>query len=698
MAEAAQSPSAKEILAQYKSRPFHLVIRDKLLCEQVAVVLALLGFEYVKKHPVTGSYTDNVRRIATLLALEEGVFLVNPPLVIRRKDGQATIRKEFSDFFSDLSLLLSKGRRNSMKNISKCIPLFADMQLTQRREQIILSLAEYGVCGAFILKPLDSLEKLSPKLYKIRMKEQVLERADELRNYLVDYLPHMDGALEELVQKKEEHELSRRKEVAESLMRQGHKAKAGGNFNKAIECFQKAIELLPEDPSGYMESGRVYVHVKRYSKALLRFSQAGEISSVIPEPNKEIGNVRVLQVKERIRRGESPTSAAIMELLQYAFENYQTALKKAAAVKSLHPDDKRQRDVDAVSRIAGEMVKLNMKQLLGPKHPMAIQFGSLAREAFAKVGQDGAPPTSSQHLFLGIAAMDEGSFKDAETHLLEAAKDSECFKDACNEMTHMGILVRKYSGAKEAIDVYKKLLELDPPNSAAVNFNLAVAYSLEKHNLESTGAIIQALFTDPSLAENDMFYNNQQLNMILETVHDVFSRIMDYNKGKPTQLVLKAVELQERIENLILDGMERKALSLIKHVLDVMPDFFMRDHVAASRIISKFIREKGQLCLQSRKATIRELGSDLEGLHNAIRAKKFPKRLIAYTSFKIQALRLLREDLPENVALAANMYARAAVCHPEYVEAPEFYANERLTALAGEIFSKMEYVDFDRME
>ena len=33
---------------------------------------------------------------------------------------------------------------------------------------------------------------------------------------------------------------------------------------------------------------------------------------------------------------------------------------------------------------------------------------------------------------------------------------------------------------KEAIDIYRKLLELNPPNGAAVNFNLAVAYSLEK--------------------------------------------------------------------------------------------------------------------------------------------------------------------------------------------------------------------------
>ena len=144
MALAKDNTPAKESLAPYKSRPFHLVIRDKLLREQVSVVLALLGFEFVTKHPVTGSYMDNVRRIAKLLAMEDGVFLINPPLMIQRQGGKVKIRKEFSDFFSDLSLLLSKGRRNAMKSISKCVPIFPDMQLTQRREQLILSLAEYG--------------------------------------------------------------------------------------------------------------------------------------------------------------------------------------------------------------------------------------------------------------------------------------------------------------------------------------------------------------------------------------------------------------------------------------------------------------------------------------------------------------------------------------------------------------------------
>ncbi len=681
-------------LARYSGTRFHLLIRDQGLREQVGVILALLRFEHVTVLPTTGSYLDNVRRLAGALIRDEGIFLVNPPLALFGDDGKVKVRKELKDFFSDLSLVLAKTRRETMRYVSKCVPIFADIQLTQKRERILTSLAHYGVSGAFILKPQDSLEGLSPSFYKIRLKEMVMERLEEVRDYLAEYLTHIDGALDDLIQKKEERALSERKAEADKWMEQGTMARSRGDWEKAIECFKRTIDLLPDNPDAYLESGRIYVHIRKYAKALFRFNQAEEVATTAPEPNKEIGNVRVLQVKERVEQGESPNSPAILALLEEAMEHFQTALRKAEKIKPLHDDEKIQaRSMEAVTRIAGEMLKLDVKSFLGKRHPMVKQLGQLAHEAFSKVSGADSEALSSQHLiFLGLAAMDERRFEEAERYLFKAAREPESFSEACDEITILGIHVRKVEGAPPAIELYKRLLSVNPPNLAAVFFNLAVAYGTEKNILESAGAIVQALYVDLSLAENRMFYNNPILNGILDLVVRLFAAINQrMNVIHVPEVMKKAIDLQERLETLILDQDDKHAFRLLRNVIQVMPEFFHREHVAASRLILRYATAKKDACLQSSKPEVVVFGKYMEDLIKQSRELKFSKRLVAYANFKAQVLRLLRQGKDE--AEAANIMTKAVVCHPEYVERPEFYANPKLLVLVQEIYAKLARVD-----
>ena len=462
-----------------------------------------------------------------------------------------------------MSLILAKARKDEMRTLSKCVPVFADAQYAQKREQTLLSLYKYGISGAFILKKLEPLGSMSPQLRKLRMEEQVMERYAEVREYLEGYLPYREDALSVLMEKKEERELSQRKAEAEQLLRQGREASAKGEFERAIAAYKKAIDLMPGEPSAYMESGRVYVRVKMYPQALYRFRQAEEVSKAIPEPNKEIGNVRILQVRERVARGESPTSTEILHLLDEAVQNFSAALAKAESLGPLHGEDGRQRNAEAVSRIAGELLKLNLAGILGKRHPKVRELGMLARDSFTRVaGDDVAELQPDQLLFLGLAALDEGDYRAAEDHFFQAAESRDHFSDACVEINYLGTVLRKRAGAKAAIPVYERLLGLDPPNRAAVNFNVAVAYAVEKRDLDGAAAIVRAVFADPDLPKNEMFYKNTQIYDTLRQVVRLFSKAARMaSAALPPQDVVKALHIQDRLERAVTAKDDAEALS-----------------------------------------------------------------------------------------------------------------------------------------
>lgn len=693
-----QTPPVQQdpVLAPFNGEPIHVFIRDKILREQLGVILAILGFMDVKVHPTEGAYLDNVRRLAALLVQSEGVFLVNPPLTVYGQAGKGKVTKDLGDFFNDLSLVLQRSKRDAAAIIAKCVPVFPDIQLTQKREKTITALARFGITGCFILKPQDSLSGLNPNFFRLRMKEQIMERLEEMRAYLQEYLPHRSSAFSDLMQKREERELSERKAEAENWIRNGIKAKAEGDFERSIECFKRAIELLPQDPEAYLESGRVYVQVKRYPKALVRFSQAQEVAETIPEPNKEIGNVRVEQVKERIEQGESPTSPGIMALLEDAMENFEAALKKAERIQEHSGEQEGGTGSESISRIAGEIVKLDLKSVLGKGHPMIKRFGDLARDSFKKIAsQDPTALQPRQLMFLGLAALDDRNFDEAEQLFFRAVEYPEVFSEACNEITHLGIVVRKQVGSARAIEIYRRLLALSPHNRAAVCYNLAVSYSAEKNIIEAAGAIVQALHSDPSLPRNEIFYNNPGLNKVLDTTTRVFDRIaLRLASTRVPLLVTKNVQLQEKLERLIAKK-DKRSFRLLQHVVQVMPDFFLRESVASSKLILNYLRLKREQCREGKLPETRAFGDTLETLVKDMRRTPYPKRLVAYNKFKFQCLRIL--DMHGDVAEAAANLAKAAVCHPEYLDTPDFFASPRWVELAREVCRKLEAVDRARV-
>ncbi len=160
-------------------------------------------------------------------------------------------------------------------------------------------------------------------------------------------------------------------------------------------------------------------------------------------------------------------------------------------------------------------------------------------------------------------------------------------------------------------------------------------------------------------------------------------------------LVTKAVQLQDKLERLI-SKKDKRAFRLLQHVVEVMPDFFMREHVAASKIILNYMRAKREQCRSGKLHETKEFGNYLEELVTEMRGVPYPKRLIAYNKFKLQSLRI--RDMHGDESETANFFAKAAVCHPEYIDKPEFFASPQLADMARELCNTINLIDKSRLK
>lgn len=691
----AAAVSDSDALAPYRDKPVYLCIYEKSLREQLKLIFSALKFTRVKELSAGSGYLESVKLLAQHLIQNDGLFLVSPPQAAVANGGKVRVSKDLTDFFSGVKVLLSKARRQEHVLLAKCVPVFQEIQFTQKREMTLLQLSKFGIPGAFILKKQEPLGSLTPQLRKIRLQEQVMERYQEIRNYLVDFLPHMEGARGMAQERLEEMELSERKAKADWAMQEAEKAKKARDWERAVLCYKRAIDIYPHDPNAYMESGKVYVRLQKYPRALQRFAQAQELAEGTPEPNKHIGLVRVLQVQERLEQGDSPTSEETMSLLQDALDNFDISLKKAMAIRPLTPDEEEgARSRETVARIAGDMMKLGLKETLGKRHPVVNALGNMARSAIEQVAPENMDQLPASHqLFMGLAALDAGKYEEAERLLFRAVQDKGQFAEACDDIIYMGTVVRKAVGAPQAIGIYEKLLALDPPRKPAVFYNLSVAFCVEGRELEGGGAIVQAVYLEPSLPEDAAFYKNVQIHKVLAKVLQLFGTLEARSRKVQVQEVLRrAVSLQEKIETAIQGAEDAAALRLVWHVASEMPDFFKREPVAASNVLQNFIKSKVRVLSASDKPATRTLGEFFAKHLEWLEGQQRNKRLLAHLHFKSKMLHALDGASP-NEALAANFLTRAVLCHPESISSQELYASAPMLRLGKEIHSRLSAVD-----
>ncbi|MDH5542983.1 MAG: tetratricopeptide repeat protein, partial [Nitrospinota bacterium] len=310
-----------DILEEHLDKKIRLFIFDKSTLSQSENFLRALKFNNVEVSPVPASYISAIQQLYLLLKKDDDLILVNPPLTV--VNGKTKIKKDITEYFSELKRLVhQKSKSDSIELLSKCVPIFPEANMLQIREKLLLSLAEFGITGAFILKQQESLIGLSQAAQKEKKAELMAERFNEIRTYLIDHFStNPDDAIKNIRLKMDEKELTRKKKESQKWMSQAEEYKKTKNYEEAINCYKKAIDAYPKDPAAYMESGKTYVRIQKYSRALERFKQASEISEDLPTPNQEIGNLRITQAREMIAKGANPENPQVKELLRDAIDN-----------------------------------------------------------------------------------------------------------------------------------------------------------------------------------------------------------------------------------------------------------------------------------------------------------------------------------------------------------------------------------------
>ncbi|MBI5178895.1 MAG: tetratricopeptide repeat protein [Nitrospinae bacterium] len=511
-------------LQPYRNNNIRLFIRDASLRQQAQTIMEkLLNFTNVASINPGQSNKDNIEKLCRLLMTEDSHVLFSPPPA--KGNSAETKIEALNDFLLSVQARIRQSGKELEKinrYMSRIVPILEEAENYQMRMKYIMALAEFRITDVFLLPYPESKQ----------MEGQIQERLPILHNYLIEHFTEKEQRLERIEASKAEADLSERKQEAEKLMRQAEDYKRTGNYEEAVQCYNKAIDVMPDDPSAYIESGRGYTKLKKYNRAIQRFTEAEEVAEEIPAPNQEIAAVRIVQVKEMIAQGLDPDSPEIEKLLNEAVGHYKAALGKASELKPLHQDDKSDRSAEAVSKIAGAIFKLELAETLGSRHAAVKELGTLARDSLqsaVKGTEEELPP--SQMICLALADVDKGEFEAAEKLLFKAAADKKYTLEASRELNYMGTQVRMASGPEAAIALYRRILGIDPPNKAAIHYNLSVAMQTAGQEVEAAGSIVQAVYTDPSLPQDDMFYRNAAIVSLINRLVALFARVKE-NEGK----------------------------------------------------------------------------------------------------------------------------------------------------------------------
>lgn len=270
-----------------------------------------------------------------------------------------------------------------------------------------------------VMKDKDKIEELEES------RRRVKEAKTKAQNLRVEVLQNKNPAAREAY-KKEVTKLA-----VEEFFVQGFNAQESGSYETAIDYYQKAIELTPEDAKVYNKMGTAFASKEDYEQAIIYFKKALEIDPYNAYAYNNMGNAY----------------AAIKQYTQ-AIYCFQKAIE-------IEPD--------------GAYAYNNMGNAYSAQsnYVQAIEF------YMKSINLD--PVFAGAYSNMGTTYADLRNFKQAVDCYQKAISLDPYLADAYN---NMGFAYYEMKNFAQAISCYKKAINIDPNFAEAYN-NMGLAYGAQ---------------------------------------------------------------------------------------------------------------------------------------------------------------------------------------------------------------------------
>jgi tetratricopeptide (TPR) repeat protein len=696
--------SADTPLSPYEDTPVHLFIANHRLRVQLDAVAPSLPFSQVEKTTVSPGFFPAMRQLFGLLLKWRGLVLVNHPPQ-RKKDagGRQYEDYDFHNFYKSLGDMIAKTRKDPQELVGRCIPILEAPQDHDVRRGMIEDLFSFGITGMFFLELQDLRQ---PK------DEQLRQRLEELEDYFLDYFLSREQKLTDLKQYRTAEELKAAREEADTLMAEVAKLKEAKEYEKAVALCRKATTVLPSDPDPYLEGGRLLVKKKRYPPAMTMFRDAEKVSQALPTPDQEIGKLRTAQAVDYVNsakeRGEGVDPAILNQFLTGAMESFQSSLKKAAKIKRVRESDRETGRKEAVAEIAGEMLSMDLGEVLGEDNPIWRQIGKIAQEAIKEQIPADAPIPKDLLIQFGLSALYDGEFDKAQKYFLQAAKDPELHETACLKINNMGTHLRRSGRLEHAIATYERLLKLNPPFRGVVLFNLAIAQRSKSDDLLvsdqeraaafaslAAGTLNQAFYVDPNLPSHENFYENAVIFSTILKLVELFAKASALSQPAKAAGSPVCLQARERLDGMLEQGRQRDALGLLFKLAQVNREFFINFDQYASRSIMAFAQRLEPQLRKHASPKMRTFGKILAVLlQRGEKAQQSQEEKTSHPSLEPVMVALMQADQ----AAAAGSLGRALWEHPSLTQQGALAQDSTLVNLCREIKQKFSNLDLARIK
>ncbi len=590
-------------LAPYLATPLKLFVHDRTLADQLTTALAQHGFASQSRVAVKAGFFEAMRQLYGELTGFDGLVLVNhPPKKVKGSSGISDQDMAFADFYQGVASFNTSSRRSTADLLGKCLPVFVSPQDADIRMRIVSELFGFGIMAVFML----SVQPLG-----MSKEDQLDERKHELGEYLLEYFETRDRKAKEYREYKSAEELAQRRAEAERLMAEVEQQKAAGDFEKAIALCRQATEVLPTDPDAYLEGGRLLVKRKKYPPAMQMFRDAEKVAEDLPAPNREIAALRIAQVKDHVSRrrqaGQAVDEQKVAQWMAEAVEGYETALGKAEKIRGVDAQAAAVKRTDAQAGIAEDIMTQNLGAFLGENSEHVNALNRLARDTLQEKlkDEDGLDPRYLAQF--GLMAFQDGKVDEAERLLVQAAGNPDTFQEACTKLNYIGTQLRGRGRSERAIAVYQTLLDLKPPFLGVALFNLAVAQrtlaaDLEASDrsraagldLEALAGVVQALYVDPRLPEDENFYRNTAVAPQLKRAQAIFAAAAKAQAPAPRPapaggpVDAACQQATRQLDALLAAGKEREALKLLYKLARSLKPYFLKFERHASEAVKRF--------------------------------------------------------------------------------------------------------------